>query len=120
MSIKFNKKILKSAVLIGSPIVACGVGVGVYVAVKNKTSNQTTVIAERNGSNSSTTHEEQVHQQNALTNIGNVEVFPRLTTYDFYDQIRIVEGKQIITDEFIAAVVNKVIKEMVVTDGDIL
>lgn len=51
--------------------------------------------------------------------IYGVEIFPNLSIYDFYSKLKIENGICIITDDFIAAVITKVISETKITDGNI-
>ena len=46
-------------------------------------------------------------------------VFPELTIDDFYDKILVKNGKAIISNDFIAAVIEKVIKETKLSNSDI-
>ncbi len=46
-------------------------------------------------------------------------VFPELTIDDFYDKILVKNGKAIISDDFIAAVIEKVIKATKLSNSDI-
>lgn len=49
----------------------------------------------------------------------NMEIFPKLETSDFYKYIRYENGRHIINNDFIAAVINYVVANMKVVGGNV-
>lgn len=47
----------------------------------------------------------------------NIDIFPQLNIYDFYQYLKIINGKPTITDDFIAAVIKKVITDIKLING---
>lgn len=143
-----NKYLLKRSLIIGIPsIAAIGVIVGVVVVMidKNKASDENAKPGLDQNHDSLQGNEDipgettdSGHQEDPLAEIiiGEdtstsdytpgvspssqiYDPFPTLSSYDFYDYIRVNENGPYFSDDFIAAVVNKVIKEAVITDGTI-
>lgn len=92
-----------------SPIAAAAVGVGIYWGFAKKKSE--TVVGQKHSQIEVTTSSNSIYDK--------VDIFPNINQYDFYQYIRIEDGKPVIDDNFIAKVINYVIKNTRVTDGDI-
>lgn len=92
---------------VGAPIVVCGAGVGIYFSMSHKKTESKTPVK----SNLATSETKSIY--------GMVDIFPKLNSYEFYSDLRIENGEAIMNDDFVAAVITKVIKDVKVTDGDI-
>lgn len=109
MKNKFGK--YKKYLLILFPFVAIGIaGLTYYFVIKNQ-STKSEYIKSEDVKEQFTTSDSQT--------IYGVEVFPKLTIYDFYQELRIDDGKCIITDDFVASVITRVLSQSKITDGNI-
>ena len=104
-----KKKIL---ITVGTlvPIVGASIGLLVYYNVnKNKEVNLADGLMSQ-GAN-------QVQEPNTIYD--NMDIFPKLTTSDFYKYIRFENGHHVIDNDFIAAVINYVVSNMKVVGGSV-
>lgn len=60
-----------------------------------------------------------VHEQDVHSIFNSIDIFPKISNFEIYSEVRIENGKGIITDDLIAFLINKVIKGAKVTDGKI-
>lgn len=121
-------KILKKLIFIGLPVIATGAtAAGIYIMLDNETKPDVVIQNPPQQSNPQEVLSvtEQVHQS-ADTSQGNspiqmprYDVFPNLSSYDFYKYIEIGNNGAYFTDDFIAAVINKVVKDTIITDGEL-
>lgn len=102
---KIDKKKMKLAIGVLTPVAICGAGVGIYYVVKSKNAKQEVNI--------------DVTETKSKTIYGLVDIFPKVNPYEFYDEIRIINGQPQITDDFTSSVVTKILKEIKMTDGNI-
>lgn len=144
-----NKYLLKKMLFVGVPVLAVAGGSVALVLVltdgKSSGGNEYGLSIDQEHAQDSQTdqtqeqgtqqnHEEIPQQsgqntpppgttQNQLpgysSSLSRFDIFPQLNAYDFYDYIRVNENGPYFTDDFIAAVVNKVIKDSIITDGTI-
>lgn len=104
---KIDKKLSKMIFFVGAPIVICAAGVGIYYSLSKKSKN------------TQDNHSTKIQTTETKSIYGMVDIFPKINSYDFYADIRVEDGQPVITDDFVADVITKVIKDVKVTDGNI-
>ena len=111
------KKIGK-IILTTVPIVGTLGGVGAYIAVHmNKGQPETTVTSNNKYLPPDEVTESDGSKSSQL--VDKFQVFPQLRQEQFYKYIRIESGRAVMNKDFIANVVNYVIKNMQISDGSI-
>lgn len=111
------KKITKIA-LTTIPLIGTAGGIGSYMLVKMNHSNKNNI----SNSNNNYTSADTVTNENGITDnnlINKFQIFPQLNSQMFYKYIRIQNGAPIMNKNFIANVVNYVLKNMKISDGKI-
>ena len=106
-----NKK-KKALITFGTIIPIAGASIGLlvyYNTNKNKEidhNNSYQSISQNNSQESSEIYD-------------NMDIFPKLSTSDFYKYIRYENGRHVINNDFIAAIINYVVANMKVAGGNV-
>lgn len=121
-------KILKKLILIGLPVIATSAtAAGIYLMLDNKSNPEVVVQnpppqSDPRGVFSVNEQTEQSNgneQDDSSIQVPRYDVFPNLSSYDFYKYLEIGDDGAYFTDDFIAAVINKVVKDTIITDGEL-
>ena len=114
MSVKFISKInrrLAISLIVALPVTSAGIGVYFYLKNRDVTKN----ISHENNLKISSNNEE---DESSIYK--GIKVFPELKVKDFYGFIKMKENNAIIDDDFIAAVINFVVKNAKIIGGELL
>lgn len=109
------KKLRKGVIVVGTliPIVAVSTGLYFYYHSKKESTQNIIHSSQKSGSHQTST----TNETNDIYD--KVKIFPQLNYDILYPYVRMKDGKYIITDDFISAVINYVISHMKVTDGNL-
>lgn len=114
MSVKFISKInrrLAISLIVALPVTSAGVGV--YFYLKNRK-----VTKEFSHGDSLKISSNDEDDESSI--YGGIKVFPELKVKDFYGFIKMKKNNAVIDDDFIAAVINFVIKNAKIIGGELL
>lgn len=108
---KFRKAIITAGTII--PLVAAGGGLYFYYQSQRSHKSNLGNVSQKSGTNTSVA-------SNDINDIyDKVKIFPKLDTTTLYKYVRMENGKYIITEDFISGVINFVISNMKVVDGNL-